>query len=406
MTDSRNAAEELGFSAERLARLDDFYADAVEGGAATGVVTLVARHGRIAHLSAVGWTDLERRRPMRTDTLFRQYSMTKPIAATALMILYEEGLFQLDEPLAAYLPEFAGIRVLRHPDADLDDTVPAERPPTIHDVLRHTAGFTHCADADPFDRRARVVLEADSLAEAMTRLAELPLRYQPGTRWVYSVGPDVQARLVEVLSGERYEDFLAERLFGPLGMVDSGYAVTPDRADRLATLVELDGGGVLRRSVDITERAAESVLYEPWVADNPTAEHPRINGSYGLVSTAEDYARFAQMLLDGGESAGTRVLSPHTVRFMTRDHSGDFDIELPWRGVGFGLGFATIEDAAALGVIGTDGTFFFQGMAGTVFWVDPAEQLVAVAMIQSFGHSMRVAPWYSLRNLVYGAMTR
>ncbi len=397
--DLRVAPGEVGFSAERLARIDDFYRERCERGETSGVVTLIARHGRIAHFGAVGDADVASGRPVATDTLFRLFSMTKPIVATALMMLYEEGRFQLGDPVGRHLPELADLRVLRHPDADLDDTVPAERPPTIQDLLRHTAGFTHCAEDAPFDRRARVALEAESLADLVSRLAELPLRYQPGSAWVYSIAPDVQARLVEVLSGMPFEEFLRTRLFEPLGMVDTGYGVSPDRVDRLAVYYGHQDGGLI--PAETWRDRPASVLFEPWVIHNPTASSPRINGSIGLVGTAEDYWRFCQMLVNGGELDGVRILSPRTIAYMTRDHSADYDITLPWRGVGFGLGFGTIVDPTALGIIDSVGTYFFQGMAGTVFWIDPSEDLVVVGMVQCNGP---VSLWDTLRPLVAAAL--
>ena len=398
--DRRVPPGDVGFSAERLARLDDYYRARCESGETSGIVTLIARHGKIVHFSALGDADVTTGRPVVTDTLFRLFSMTKPITATALMMLYEEGLFQLGDPVGLHLPELADLRVLRHPDADLDDTVPADRPPTIQDLLRHTAGFTHCADANPFDRRARVALEAESLADLVTRLSELPLRYQPGSAWVYSIGPDIQARLVEVLSGMPFEEFLRTRLFEPLGMVDTSYGVSPERAERLAVYYRYRAGDGLIPAESEPDRP-DLVLFEPWVIQNPTASSPRINGSIGLVGTAEDYWRFCQMLLSGGELDGVRILSRRTIEYMTRDHSADFDITLPWKGVGFGLGFGTIIDPAALGIIDSVGTYFCQGMAGSVFWIDPVEDLVVVGMVQCNGP---VPLWDTLRPLVAAAL--
>jgi CubicO group peptidase (beta-lactamase class C family) len=225
--------EDLGFSSERLNAIDTFFTDKVEKGEMAGIVTLIARHGKIAHFSAMGYADLGNHRRMEKDTIFRLYSMTKPIAATALMLLYEEGKFQLDDPISKYIPELADLRVLRTPDAPRTDTVPAVRGPTIHDLFRHTAGFAHGgADYEKAD-----VFGLDvSLAEMMKRLAKLPLHYQPGTKFEYGLGHDVQARLVEILTGMPFDQFLERRLFTPLGMKDSGYWVKPDKAPRLAAL--------------------------------------------------------------------------------------------------------------------------------------------------------------------------
>ena len=220
--------EDLGFSSERLAYIDTFYSGKVDKGELAGMVILVSRHGKIVHESAIGYADPEKHEKLEKSSIFRFYSMTKPITSTALMMLYEEGRFQLNDPVSKYLPEFAHVRVLRTPDSPFDETVPPEHPPTIHDILRHTAGFSHGISGDAFDAQYNKagLLDPDiTLEEMMTRLAKLPLHYQPGTRWSYSVGPDVQARLVEVLSGMPFDEFLEKRLLGPLGMRDTEFLV-------------------------------------------------------------------------------------------------------------------------------------------------------------------------------------
>ena len=217
---------ELGFSAARLERLDHFYADKVQRGELAGIVTLIARHGKVAHFSALGSADLEKHKPIQRDTFFRLYSMTKPITSTALMMLYEEGRFQMEDPLSRYLPEFAHLRVLRSPEGDVKDTVPVQHEPTIQDVFRHTAGFVHALENTALDAeysKANLFGVDVSLAEMMGGLSKLPLQYQPGTKWVYSVGSDVQACLVEVLLGMFFDRFLEERLFKPLGMNETGF---------------------------------------------------------------------------------------------------------------------------------------------------------------------------------------
>ena len=288
-----------------------------------GIVTLVSRHGKIVHFSALGYADVEKRTRMQKDTIFRQYSMTKAIASTALMTLYEEGRFQIDDPISKYLPEFANLRVLRNPDGPLDETVAPERPPTIHDIMRHTAGFTHGLSNDKFDEQ---YAKADlfgvdvTLDEMMKRLAKIPLRYQPGTKWAYSVGPDVQARLVEVISGMPFDEYLAEAHLRSSGNERHGLLARAGQGGsaRSGPLDEEWQADAARRGSRASRR--RSVIFQPWSVNSYTVNHKRKGGSYGLVATAEDYWRFAQMILNGGELNGVRILSPQTVHFMGQDH--------------------------------------------------------------------------------------
>jgi CubicO group peptidase (beta-lactamase class C family) len=404
--------EELGFSAKRLDDVHAFYADMVKRGELPGAVILVARHGKIAHFSAVGYADVERRQRMRTDTIFRLYSMTKPIASTALMMLYEAGRFQLQEPVSKHIPEFANLKVLRDPDAGIEETVPLTRVPTIQDLMRHTAGLTHGGTESPVDRRYRDtgLFDLDgSLCDMITKLVNIPLAYQPNTKFAYSIGPDVQARLVEVLSGLPFDEFLQTRLFAPLGMRDTGFWLRPDKAARLSTvywekdgkLVPIDDGNGFPEK--------EGFLADPISVNSYHVDHPRKGGSYGLVGTAEDYWRYAQMMLNGGELDGIRVLSSTTVGFMTRDHLDGIDMyRVGGRpsGLGFGLGFAIIKDPAAAGYVSSEGSFSWGGAAGTQFWVDPHEDLVVVAMIQLMGSPTRDSFESQLHALVYGAMVK
>jgi len=402
---------ELGFSVARLEYLDHFYADEVKRGELAGIVILIARHGKIVHFSTIGSADVEKHEPMRRDTIFRLYSMTKPITSTALMMLYEEGRFQMGDPVSKYLPEFAHLRVLRNPEGDVKDTVPVQHEPTMQDVLRHTAGFTHALETTPLDAeyaKANLFGVDVSLAEMMQRLAKLPLQYEPGTKWVYSVGPDVQARIVEVLSGMPFDRFLKERLLEPLGMKDAGFWVPSDAAQRLATVYWMKEGK-LTPIDDAHGSPGDIWLSEPWTVNSYTVNHKRKGGSYGLVATAADYFRFGQMLLNGGRLDGVRILSPQTVQFMTRDHLGP--IGLPREdgkpsGTGFGLGFAVMEDPAAAGYMSSIGSYFWAGYASTYFWIDPKEDMVVVAMTQHIDDNVPAAG--ALRGqfptLVYSAL--
>lgn len=383
----RARPEDVGFSSTRLDYIDQFYGERVKRGDMAGIVTLIARHGKIVHFTALGYADLEKKQKMETDTIFRLYSMTKPLASVALMMLYEEGRFQLTDPVSKYIPEFGNLRVLRTPDAPFDETVAPKHPPTVQDVMRHTAGFTHGLDTDAFDNqytKANVFGLDVSLAEMMTKLSKIPLRYQPETKFVYSVGPDVAARLVEVLSGMPFDEFLEKRLFEPLGMKDAGFWVPPGKAGRLATVYWAKDGKL--RPLDEAHGHPEGgILVQPWSVNSYTVNHIRKGGSFGLVSTTEDYWRFAQMMLNGGVLNGTRVLSPQVVHFMTRDHLGTIPIDEPGdpaSGIGFGLGFAVTKDAAEAGRMTSDGSYFWGGAADTAFWIDPKQDLVVVAMTQ------------------------
>ncbi|MBK6674443.1 MAG: beta-lactamase family protein [Proteobacteria bacterium] len=397
--------EELGFSTARLEHLDRYYADKVQRGELAGMVTLIARHGKIVHFSALGSADIEKRKPMQRDTIVRLYSMTKPITSTALMMLYEEGRFQMKDPISKYLPEFAHLRVLRDPQEAVTDTEPVQREPTIQDLLRHTAGFVHALETSPLDAeysRENLFGVDVSLSEMMGRLAKLPLANQPGTRWVYSVSPDVQARLVEVLSGMPFDRFLEQRLFKPLGMKDTGFWVAREKAQRLAT-VYWARDGKLAPIDNAHGSPGDAWLSEPWTVNSYTIDHKRKGGSYGLVSTAEDYLRFSQMLLNGGELDGVRILSPRTVAYMARDHLGSIG-KLP--GMGFGLGFAVMEDPVVAGYPGSVGTYSWAGYASTYFWVDPKEDMVVIAMTQHVDVSVPAAGEIrsQLPALVYSAL--
>lgn len=401
----RTEPEAVGLSSDRLALLDEFVADKVREEELAGAVILVARHGKIVHLSAAGSANVESRTALETDSIFRWYSMTKPITAVALMILYEEGRFQLSEPLEDHIPEFRGLRVLREPEGPLTATTELERKPTIHDSLRHTAGFSHGIAGDTLDT---AYVDAGyfgldvTLAGMMTRLAALPLRAEPGVRWEYSVGPDIDARLVEVISGQDFDEFLEERLFEPLGMQDTAFWLGADDAPRLAAVHWLKDGKLT--PLDAEHGAPDWVIADPALVNSYTADHPRKGGSYGLVGTAEDYWRFAQMIQNGGELAGARILSPRTVEYMLSDHLAPEDIEFGEPGQTFGLGFAVLQDPAAAGFIASPGSASWGGAATTAFWIDRKEELVIVVMTQHFDVPAAGDLLDHVRSVVYGAI--
>lgn len=399
----RARPESVGFDSGRLDYIDQFYSKKVEAGEMAGIVTLISRHGKVVHFSAVGYADLETKRRMETDTIFRLFSMTKPIASVALMMLYEEGRFELQDPLSKYIPEFANLRVSRDPSGPLDETVALARAPTVEDVMRHTAGFTHGIDTDAFDeqyKRADLFGLEVTLEEMMGKLAKIPLRTQPETEFRYSLGPDVAARLVEVLSGMQFDEFLKKRLFKPLGMKDTGFWMTPDKANRLATVYWAKNGHLA------PGYPTEKLAALPWLANTYTVDHKHKGGSAGLASTAEDYWRFGQMMLNEGQLNGTRILAPQIVKFMTRDHLGriPFDPKITLRGIGFGLGFAVVKDPGAAGYMSSEGSYFWSGGANTHFWVDPKEDMVVVAMAQDMEVPATEELWSQIRTLVYSAL--
>jgi CubicO group peptidase (beta-lactamase class C family) len=409
--------ENLGFCRQRLNHLDELRNAQVAKGEMSGIVTLIARHGKVAHFSALGYADLGSKKKMAPDTIFRLYSMTKPIVATALMMLYEEGKFQLTDPICEYIPEFSGLRVLRAPEAPIADTVPVIRDPTIHDLLRHTAGFARGLggrEDAPANRAVDAAyLAADlfsldtSLAEMMTKLARIPLRHQPGTTWDYSVSADIQARLVEVLSGMSFDEFLQRRLFGPLAMKDSGYCVNDP--SRLAAVHWLKQGKLVPSDEVHGYPAPTNYLLEPANINSYTKSNPHKGGSNGLVATATDYWRFAQMILNGGELDGQRILSRNTVNYMARDHLGAIRICNPDgapSGMGFGLGFAVLKDPVSMGIHGSEGQFFWFGASHALFWIDPTEGIVVVALAQHLSLPPRAIHVFhsQIRAMVYGAL--
>ena len=400
--------ESVGFSSDQLAKIENHFQGRVDRGEIAGIVTLVARKGKIAHLSAVGYQDVVQNIPMETDTLFRIFSMTKPIASTALMMLYQDGYFQLTDPLSKFIPEFANLRVLRDPNGSITRTEEMDREPTVQDILRHTAGFSHGLGTQEYDEAfldSGIFRPETSLEEMMEALADLPLMNQPGSAYRYSIGPDVALRLVEIMSGMPADEYLQQKIFDRLGMSETGYVVEADDANRLAPVHWLKDGNL----VPINEEYGSpngGVLVEDWLLNNYTLDHEFKGGSLGLVSTAADYWRFAQAILNGGELNGQRVLGPKTVNYMSQNHLTEQQNQTFSPGLGFGLGFATIEDPTAAGVqyVSSGGTFYWSGAAATMFWIDPSEDIVVVAMTQHRGVPGTGRLRGELNALIYGAL--
>jgi CubicO group peptidase (beta-lactamase class C family) len=383
--------EEVGFSTERLERIDAAMQRYVDAGSLPGAVTLVARRGRVVHFGTVGSRNVATGEPMTRDTIFRLYSQSKPVTAVAVMILYEEGRFLLTDPVAKYLPEFSKMNVYLGEEGGQVKTEPA-RPITIQHLLTHTAGLTYDFFQTPVGKMygpagttgAAPQSRLGSLAEWTTELAKLPLIAQPGTDWNYSVSIDVLGRLVEVTSGMSFRDFLRTRIFDPLGMVDTDFYVPDDKLPRFAANYSPTADGKLR------------LADEP--DQSPYRKLPKIEmGGSGLVGTAGDYFRFAQMLANGGELGGVRILAPSTVDLMMSDHlnpemrpdplsslfaRGLFGNGGRTWGVGFGLGGFVATDPALTGIPMSVGTYSWGGAATTHFWVDRERELVGIVLTQ------------------------
>ena len=398
--------EEVGLSSSRLRRIDEhLLARYLEPGRIAGALTLVARRGKVAFLSPIGKMDRERDVPMRADTLFRIYSMTKPVASVALMMLHERGALQLSDPVLKWLPGWDQLRVYRHGRYPNFVTAPAERPMTVRDILTHTSGLSYGimerTHVDAAYRKLGIGEGQGTLSDMIEKLGQLPLEFSPGTRWGYSVATDVVARLVEILSGRRFDEYLREQIFEPLGMVDTGYTVVADKLPRYsASYARAPGGGMT-----LHDDPADSAYARP---------RTLFTGTSGLISTAPDYLRFAEMLRRGGAIDGVRLLGPRTVRYMTQNHlPGGVELariatestfsETRFEGVGFGLGFHVVMDPVRAQVPGSAGEYGWGGMASTNFWIDPLEELTFVFMTQlvpSSALNIRA----ELRSIVYGAI--
>jgi CubicO group peptidase (beta-lactamase class C family) len=358
-----------------------------------GAVTLFSQEGKIMHQIAYGMLDRESKAPMPLDAIFRIHSMTKPVTSVAMMMLVERGQVSLADPISKFIPEMANFQVLVSDDDGRGVLVPCERPPTIQDLLRHTAGFDYRVWETPVGQlyRERGVWDVEkSLVETIQILAELPLGYQPGNQWQYSVSPEVMARIVEIISRQRFADFLAQEIFQPLDMSDTGYHVSPNKYHRFVSLY----GAADWAKPDVTGRilgeqaqaGAHLLLATP---QDSLEAHPHdvIRGGTGLVSTVQDYHRFCLMLLQGGELDGQRILQPETIAQMTQNQLPEpawqhFSINLNQPGQGFGLGFRVVLNVEQTGQVGSNGEFSWWGAANTSFWVDPVNEIIGVQMSQ------------------------
>ena len=401
------APEEVGFDPARLARIDRHFARYVDDGLLPGWLLAVSRGGRIAHVASCGRRDMEADLPIEADTLFRIYSMTKPITSVAALMLYEEGAFELKDPVEKFIPSFGRARVFRGGSQLRPVTEPITEPMRIWHLLTHTAGLTYGFHyAHPVDGMYRAAgFEWGSprgmdLAQCCDAWAELPLLFQPGREWNYSVATGVLGRVVEVASGQSLDRFFEERIFDPLGMTDTRFWVDEADAHRLGGLYVPEPGTRKAVRMDAMGKAAF----------RPPA---MLSGGGGLVSTMADYHRFTRMLLHGGELDGRRLLGPRTVRYMTRNHlPGDVDLETYGRplfaetafdGVGFGLGVSVVIDPVKAKVLSSLGDFGWGGAASTAFWVDPAEDVIGLFFTQLLPSSTHpIRP--QLKQLVYQAL--
>lgn len=365
--------EKAGFSKARLERFDTFFEEAAENGKIPGGVCLIYRKGELAHQATYGYTNNEAKTPIQSNEIFYIQSMTKPIISVALMMLYEEGHFELNDPISKYLPEFKDFQIANYESGEMT-LMPAKKEITIAHLFTHTAGFLHGLGSSDLEQKYRIALYGDAnnqddvaqhktIQERAAVLAKMPLISEPGTEWHYSASPDVLAVLIEQFSGQTVDEFLQERIFEPLGMKDTGYNLTEAQAKRATGLhVRLETGKVVYLEGQQTPISGNTVF----------------GGTHGLFSTPKDYAKFAMMLLHKGEFEGKHLLGRKTWELMTANHVGD--IYEP--GIGFGLGFGVRTDLADAKIMGSEGAFYWNGAFNTFFIVDPEEEMVALLFMQ------------------------
>ncbi|MEN0048805.1 MAG: serine hydrolase domain-containing protein [Bacteroidota bacterium] len=377
-----------GFSEERLARLSDFWEAEIEAGKIPSGVCMIIRNGVIAHQATYGYNNFTEKEKIAFDQIFYVQSMTKPIISVAMMMLYEEGHFELGDRVSKYLPQFKNPQVARFEGEEivLED---ADKPITIAHLFTHTAGFSHglrkgTIDQQYWQKLYGGGLRADphkTIEERVNTISTLPLIGHPGEQWYYSASPDILALLIEQFSGKTTAEFLQERIFNPLGMTDTGYNLSAEKDSRVAHLHAFNNGKLISAP-----------------QQTPTSGNTVFGGTHGLFSTAEDYLKFASMLLNKGESNGERLLSRKTVELMTINHVGD----LKGYGEGFGLGFGVRTDLAEGRALGTEGQFYWNGMFNTYFFVDPKENMIAVMMTQLFPFNSHYSRMF--RQMVYQAI--
>ncbi len=373
--------EAVGVSTERLERIRPVMQGYVDAGNLPGFLTVVARHGKIVHFETIGMRDVENKKPVEPDTIFRIYSMSKPITSVAVMMLYEEGRFQLGTPVSKFIPQFKNMKVYNEDQTEILD---AKKEITIKHLLMHTAGLTYGWGNKPVDalyKEAKIREPGSTLVDMVEKLGKIPLVHEPGERWTYSVSTDVLGYLVEVVSGMPFEEFLQTRLFKPLGMVDTAFSVPLEKADRFAALYRHNRReGLMKRVGGDAPLAKDKLSFFP-------------SGGGGLVSTAADYMRFSQMLLNGGELDGVRILGKKTVELMRYPHHDDW----------FGLGFAVVTNKEPPNILESVGNFSWGGAAATTFWIDPQEELIGLLMTQLLNNRFPFQQQFKV--LTYQALT-
>jgi CubicO group peptidase (beta-lactamase class C family) len=366
--------ERVGMSSERLERIAPAMQEYIDAGLVPGTVTMIARKGKVVHFEAQGYMDAENEVPMRKDAIFRIASMTKPMASVALMMLWEEGKFQLSDPVSKFIPSFANQQVSTTSDASgkTGELVSVKRPASIRDMLTHTAGLANSyrGNVEYFGEQSAVTPE-DTHASYIDRLASFPLNYQPGEEWQYSHATDVVGRLVEVISGMPLDKFMQERLFEPLDMNDTHFWLDDTKGGRLMSQY--------RPGEDL-----KIVLQDPGTEESRWISGPKNvpRGAGGLVSTARDYMRFQMAMLNGGELDGVRLLAPATISLMMENHTGDLPLWLPGPGMGFGLGWAVVEDRGEAATPLSEGSAYWGGAYCTISWIDRDQELIGILMTQ------------------------
>lgn len=378
-------------SAERLEMLKHAAQAQVDKGKLAGIATLVYQDGKVIHRKQHGYQDVENKVPLSEDTLYKIFSLTKPVTGTAMLMLYEEGKYQLDDPVEKYLPELKGLEVAKEEGPNgRPVTEPADHPVTIRELMTHTAGFTYGffseSQVDDLYKQVNIFDRESTLAETVEKLSNIPLRQQPGTEWHYSVSVDVQARLVEVLSGMAFDAFLEKRIFNPLGMKDTGFYVPEEKADRLAVSYQpKEEGGLV-----------------PLPNTQHFSKPKMLNGGGGLISSMDDYLRFARMLLNDGELDGVRLLKPETVQAMRSNQLPEQveAISPIYPGNQFGLNVAVVADAEK--AVLPEGTFWWWGVQGPWVWIDPANDIITLGMMQNTDYRHSIGVHRGIAKILYG----
>lgn len=404
----------VGLSQERLERISAIIQKDVDNGHISGAAAMIIRNGQIGYYENFGFSDREKQIPTTNDTIYRIYSMSKPITSVALMMLFEEGKFFLDDPVSKYIPELGNLQVVvdttdetgpsfNIPDEDPTGkalpkaadtevaTVPSNRDMTVRDLMRHTAGLTYGffgnTDVDKIYQKMGIMMVDKDLKQMVEKVGSAPLLFQPGERWHYSISVDVMGRLVEVLSDQSFDVFLENRIFAPLAMDDTGFYVPKEQLGRLAQLYSPAKSG----------KGIEPAI--SYLSRNFVSEPTLFSGGGGLVSTTPDYARFCQMLLNGGELDGQRIIGRKTIELMTKDHSQDASIGMRAKGSTFGLGFAVVLDQGLSASQVSEGSYSWGGAAGTAFWIDPKEDLIGIYMMQNLPPQLPFGEVF--KNMVY-----